>query len=97
MIAAAASQNCVALTYMSRLTDFGVWHCFYDKLFSFEELLIDQRIHTWSDSIYLQMQQLQCIHAASPVLDLYSGSSDHASLSSDNSCLNKSDNICDVN
>ena len=28
MLAAAASYNCVNLTYMSRLTDFGVCHCF---------------------------------------------------------------------
>ena len=28
MIVAAASHNCVTLTYMSGLTDFGVCHCF---------------------------------------------------------------------
>ena len=39
MIAAAASYNGVTLAYMSRLTDFGVCHCFEGKLFSFDGYL----------------------------------------------------------
>ena len=69
---------CLILTYMSRLTDFGVCHCLWSKMFSFDTYLWDQRVNTWSDSIYLQVQQLQCIHAASHILDLYPWSNDFA-------------------
>ena len=36
VIAAAASHNCGAMTYMSWLIDFGVCHCFYSP--DFEEV-----------------------------------------------------------
>ena len=34
MIAAAASDNCMILAYMTQLNDFGVCHCFKGKTFS---------------------------------------------------------------
>ena len=56
MIAVAASHYCVILTYMSGLTDFGVWHCFLCKIFGFDdsmetrEFILGQTAYTFKYS-----------------------------------------------
>ena len=56
MTAAAASHNCVSLSYMSRLIDFAVSNCFLGKIFSFDdtfeerELILGQKTYPYNYS-----------------------------------------------
>ena len=78
MTAAAASCNCIALTYMSWLTDFAVWHCFEGKIFSFAETF-EARELVFGQIAYIPLiTESQSVHDGLCAPDLYSWFSDFA-------------------